>query len=87
MVDYKAIIYASLILAFFLLSYFVVLKLRLEELFKQSAESKIRITFMLTGIMGILRSYIAIASGTAEENIKILTELTFTNLRRLAVVR
>ena len=66
---------------------FFKLRKTLEDLFKQNTESKIRIAFMLNGIMGTLRNYIVIASGTAEENIKTLTELTFTSLRRLAVVR
>lgn len=66
---------------------FFKLRKTLEDLFKQNAESKIRISFMLNGIMGTLRNYIVVATGTTEENVKILTELTFTNLRRLAVVR
>ena len=63
------------------------LRKTLETLFKTTNENRIKITFMLNGIMGTLRSYITIASGTADENIKILTDLTFTNLRRIALSR
>ena len=66
---------------------FFKLRKSLEELIKPSAENKIKITFLLNGIMGILRNYITIATGTAEENIKILTDLTFSNLRHLTYSR
>ena len=66
---------------------FFKLRKSLEELIKPSSENKIKVTFLLNGIMGILRNYITIATGTAEENIKILTDLTYTNLRHLTYSR
>ena len=67
----------------------VLIKLRktLEQLTKPSAENKIRVTFFINGIMGTLRNYITIATGSREENIKILTELTLSNLRHLSYTR
>ena len=49
--DYKAIIYTSLILIFFILSYFFILKTRLEELFKQGATIEIRIAQALISLI------------------------------------
>jgi uncharacterized membrane protein YwzB len=49
--DYKAIIYTSLILIFFILSYFVILKTRLEELFKQGSTIEIRIAQALISLI------------------------------------
>ena len=37
--------------------------------------------------MGTLRNYITIAVGTKEENIKILTDLTISNLRHLTYTK
>jgi AcrR family transcriptional regulator len=67
----------------------VLIKLRktLEELIKPSTDNKIRVTFFLNGIMGTLRNYITIAVGTKEENIKILTDLTISNLRHLTYTK
>ena len=61
-------------------------KLRKEllELIKPSSENEIKVSFLITGVSGILMNYITLATGTAEENIKILTELTYSNLRHLS---
>jgi hypothetical protein len=66
---------------------FFKLRKSLEELIKPSAQNKIKVTFLLNGVMGILRNYITIATGTTEENIKILSDLTFSNLRHLSYSR
>ena len=64
-------------------------KLRKEllELIKPSSENEIKVSFLITGVSGILMNYITLATGTAEENIKILTELTYSNLRHLTYSR
>ena len=63
------------------------LRKELEELIKPSSQNKIKISFLINGVFGILRNYITIATGTAEENIKILTDLTVSNLRHLSYTR
>ena len=59
------------------------LRKRLEELIKPSSQNKIKVSFLINGVIGILRNYITLATGTVEENIKILTELTYSNLRHI----
>jgi len=60
------------------------LRKEIEELIKPSSQNKIRISFLISGVFGILKNYISIATGTADENIKILTELTVSSLRHLS---
>ena len=60
------------------------LRKSIETLTKENSENKIKLSFLLNGIFGIVGSYIKFASGTSEENIEILTDLTFSNLRRLS---
>ena len=55
----------------------------LEEIIKPSSENKIKVSFLLNGVFGVLRNYIILATGTSEENIKILTELTYSNVRHI----
>ena len=55
----------------------------IEEIIKPSSANKIKVSFLLNGVFGVLRNYIILATGTAEENIKILTELTYSNIRQL----
>ncbi|MBR4378054.1 MAG: TetR/AcrR family transcriptional regulator [Bacilli bacterium] len=64
-------------------------KLRKEflELIKPNSENKIKVSFLINGVFGILTNYITLATGTAEENIKILTDLTYSNLRHLSYSR
>lgn len=62
----------------------VKMKKHLETLSKPNDENKIKLSFLLNGILGILGSYIKLATGSAEENIKILTELTLSNLRHIS---
>ena len=59
----------------------------LEELIKPSNENKIKVSFLINGVMGILTNYIILAIGTSEENIKILTDLTYSHLRHLSYSR
>ena len=63
------------------------LRKNLEELIKPSAENKIKVSFLINGVIGILRNYITLATGTADENIKILTDLTYSTLRHLTYSR
>jgi AcrR family transcriptional regulator len=63
---------------------FSALRKSFEELTKPNNENKIKISFLANGIMGILGNYIKLAIGTSEENIKILTDLTYSNLRHLS---
>ena len=43
-----------------------------------------KVSFFTNGVLGVVGSYIKFATGTAEENIKILTDLTISNLRHIA---
>ena len=59
----------------------------LEQLIKPSVDNKIKISFLANGILGTFINYITLATGTAEENIKILTDLTLSNLRHVSYSR
>lgn len=63
---------------------FANLRRELEEIIKPSSENKIKVSFLLFGVSGIVRNYISLATGTAEENIRILTDLTLSHLRHLS---
>lgn len=58
-----------------------------ENLIKPKDENKIKLSFLMNGVLGALKNYIALAIGSAEENIKILTELTISNLRHLSYTK
>ena len=66
---------------------FVKMRKDLEQITKPDNENKIKISFLTNGIMGVLGNYIKLATGTAEDNIKILTDLTISNLRRISYTR
>ena len=63
------------------------LKKALDSLIKPTLENKMKAAFMLNGIMGVLSNYITLAVGTAEENIKMLTDLTLSNLRHMSYTK
>ena len=65
----------------------VKLRKTMEQLIKPSNENKIKISFLVNGVLGILGNYIKLATGTTEENIKILTDLTISNLRHISYSR
>ena len=65
----------------------VKIRKEMEGLIKPDADNKIKLSFVLNGILGIIGSYIKFATGTAEENIKILTDLTVSNLRHISYSR
>lgn len=52
--------------------------------FRPTTSNEIGIDFLLNGVFGVLSNYTVYAKGTAEENIKLLTDFTIINLRRLA---
>lgn len=56
-------------------------------LFKSTSKSNIVIDFFLSGVVGVMRSYIIYANITQEEAAKILTDLTIANLRTLQINR
>ena len=58
-----------------------------EALIKPGDKNKIRVSFVVNGMLGIIGSYIKFATGNAEENIKILTDLTLSNLRHISYSR
>lgn len=60
------------------------LKKELLNLFKPTEMNKMKMSFLTNGVFGVVGSYIKFATGTAEENIKILTDLTVSNLRHIA---
>jgi len=63
------------------------LRKAMEQLIKPKDENKIKISFVTNGILGIVGGYIKFATGTAEENIKILTDLSISNLRHISYSR
>lgn len=66
---------------------FAKLRKEVQELIKPSSENKIKVGFIIDGIFGVLKNYITLATGTKEENIKVLTDLTLSNLRHLSYTR
>ena len=67
----------------YLLPRFKKLREVLEQHFKSNNDNKIKFNFVIDGIIGVLRNYITLATGTEEENIKVLTDLTISNLRHM----
>jgi len=65
----------------------VKLRKTLEELIKPSNQNKIKVSFLVNGVLGVLVNYITLATGTEEENIKMLTDLTLSNLRHITYSR
>ena len=63
------------------------LRKEMESITKPDPQNKIKLSFLLNGILGTIGSYIKFASGTTEENIKILTDLTLSNLRHISYSR
>lgn len=65
------------------------LKIRkfVDKKIKPNDENKTKLAFLGNGILGALRTYIVLAIGTAEENIKILTDLTITNIRKMSFLK
>ena len=63
------------------------LRKEMESIAKPSDQNKIKLSFVLNGVFGIVGSYIRFATGSAEENIKILTDLTLSNLRHISYSR
>lgn len=55
------------------------------QLFKPTTKNEISFSFVLAGVWGVVNSYIVYAKGTKEENVKILTDLTISNLRHLSL--
>lgn len=51
--------------------------------FKDSIKNEVGVDFILNGVFGVLKNYTVYAKGTADENIKLLTDFTIINLRRL----
>ena len=66
---------------------FAKLRKDIQELLKPSSENKIKVGFIIEGIFGVIRNYITLATGTKEENVKVLTDLTLSNLRHLSYSR
>ena len=71
----------------YLIPEFTKMRKDLEELIKPSNENKMKVSFLIDGIFGVLRNYITLATGTKEENIKVLTDLSYSNLRHLSYSR
>lgn len=67
----------------FLYSEILKIKKLIMPAFKGSIKNELGIDFILHGVFGILSNYTVYAKGTKEENIKMLTDFTVTNLRRL----
>lgn len=54
-----------------------------ESTIKPQEKNKIKFAFIMTGVLGTLNNYITLAVGSKEENIKILSDMTLSNLRHL----
>lgn len=57
----------------------------IETMIKPSDENKLKLSFLANGILGALSAYIGLAVGTAEENIKTLTDLTMSNFKHMGL--
>ena len=69
MIDYKAIIYTSLILIYFIICFFIVLATRLENLFKQGSTWQIRLAQIFISL--VVAYFLATATMTLINNFKI----------------
>ncbi len=69
MIDYKAIIYTSLILIYFIICFFIVLATRLENLFKQGSTWQIRLAQIFISL--VFAYFLATATMTLINNFKI----------------
>ena len=54
-----------------------------ENVVKPNEKNKIKFSFLMTGVLGVISNYITLAIGTKEENVKILSELSLSNLKHL----
>lgn len=63
------------------------LRKALENWIKPTLTNKIRASFLMNGIIGVVSNYITLAVGTAEDNVKILTDLTLSNLRHMSYTK
>ena len=53
------------------------------ESLKPSIKNEIIVEYIVSGVFGIFRNYIIYDKGTIEDNVKLITDLTITNLRQL----
>lgn len=58
-------------------------KKQILGVFKSTVKNELGVDFILHGVFGVLSNYTVYAKGTAEENIKMLTDFTIFNLRKL----
>ena len=53
------------------------------ESLKPSLKNEIIVEYVVSGVFGIFRNYVIYDKGTVEENVKLLTDLTITNLKQV----
>ena len=66
---------------------FTRLRKSFDQIIQPEIENRIKIRFFLDGVLGVLRNYIVFAVGSKEENIKVLTDLTMSNLKHLRYLK
>ena len=59
----------------------------MQETLKPTKRNQIGIEYLLQGIYGVLKKWIIYDVGSIEENVKVLTEFTYTNFRYLYMTR
>lgn len=59
----------------------------LNELIKPTEKNKMKTSFLVNGLLGVINGYITLATGTKEENVKLLTDLTLSNLRHMSYIK
>ena len=67
----------------FLMNELKKLRKNLLKVFKPTVKNELGVDFLLNGAFAILSNYTVYARGTAEESIKVLTDFTMLNLRKL----
>ena len=88
-IDKNAELYRILLLEDELIGFFNIaikkIKKNMLMYFKNTPKNSLVIDYLLYGIFGVVNSYTVYATGTAKENIKLLTDLTMASIRRMQI--
>lgn len=86
-IDKNAELYRVLLLEDQLIGYFNIsikkIKKSLLKYFKNTPKNALILDYLLYGIFGIVNSYTVYASGTQQENVRLVTDLTLSTVRRM----
>lgn len=79
---YRVLLLEDGLVGFFTIEIKKIKKLIYSKL-KQTTKNDVVLTYILYGVFGVLNDFVVSSRGTVEENVKILSDLTMSGLRRL----